>query len=272
MSQFNISGPVALIGVANKYSICYGILECLRKDGVEVLLTYHSPFEKNVRTIAEEFGVTHVFNCDADNHDSVHECFSKLAVHKPVGLVHGIAFSDKNQLRGQILGMTRENFAQTMLISCFSFLEFSDLIAMHMPAGGSIVTLTFEGAEGALPNYNGMGIAKAGLNAAVKYVARDLGPKNIRVNAISASPENTLAARGVGNPHAIGRFAEAMSPLGRRATIEEIANATAFLLSPLSSGINAQIIHVDCGTSGMKMFPDYNADKAQIAAEELRKR
>ncbi len=252
---------VAIFGVANDRSLCWAIAQRMLADKADVVLVSHPMMLERVRKLAHPFGIEHVYGCEVGDPEQVEDCFRKLAPLGPFhGIVHGIAFSDKNELRGRFIDTSRENFATTMMISCYSFIEIARRATLLMPDGGSILTLTFD-ASRPWPHYNIMGPAKAALEASVRYAAFDLGEHGIRVNAISASPEDTLSARGIQHFRVIGDWAEGMSPLGRRATLQEIANEAAYLLSPESSGVTGQIRFVDCGSSVPKLPPVRNAAK-----------
>lgn len=259
-----------IFGVANDKSLCWAIVEALQKCKAEVILVYHPSNGKRVLKLAEEAGIPNTFPCDVEDGLAVDECFKHLAKSAPYyGVVHGIAFSDKEQLKGRFIDTTRFNFLQTMTISCFSFVEIARRMEILMPEGGSMITLTFDASRGTYPNYNVMGVAKGALEVATRYLARDLGEKNIRVNALSPSPEDTLSARGISNFRRIGDFAEAMSPMGRRATLEEVGSAALFLLSDMSGGMTGQTMLVDCGAGTSIMPPPRNAGKMAEAMSKI---
>lgn len=256
----------AVFGVANQSSIAWAIVKKIMACGGTPVLCVHPMMQERAAKLAAENGIGDIILCDVEDapgcspETSFQRCFDNLAMRGPyAGFVHSIGFSDKNELEGPFIGTTRENFMRTMNISCFSFVEMCRRAQPMMSAGGSILTLTFDASRGSYPNYNVMALAKAALETSVVYAATDLGEHNIRVNAIAASPENTLAARGISNFRAIGAFAEAQSPLARRATVEEIANTAVFLLSPASSGMTGQTVFVDCGSSITTMPPARNA-------------
>lgn len=251
----------AVFGVANKNSICWAITQQLIDCGAEVILVVHPDLEEKVAKLAADNDkILAVTPCDVSSDDDIAKCFARLGNHAPLyGIVHGVAFSDKDELRGEFLATSRTNFQRTMDISCYSLIDIAARAREVMNDEGSILTLTFDAARGPYPHYNVMSVAKAALEAAMRNAAFDLGANNIRVNAISASPENTLSARGIGEFRLIGKFAESMSPMSRRATLEEIGAASAFLLSPVGSGITGQTVFVDCGSSVPTMPPARNA-------------
>lgn len=252
-----------IFGVANDRSICWGIAKQLKAAGAELALVSHPTMRDRVVALASTIEVKNVYSCDVSDPDQVKDVFEMLAgFEAPIwGAVHGIAFSDRNELRGRFIETSRDNFVSTMLVSCYSFIEMARRLEPLMTEGGSIVTLTFDGSQGPYPHYNIMGPAKAALEASVKYASFDLGEHKIRVNAIAASPEDTLSARGIQHFRVIGDWAEGMSPLGRRATIDEIAAEAAHLLSPAASGITGQVRYVDCGSSVSKLPPVRNAPR-----------
>ena len=253
----------AIFGVANQDSICWSIAECIRAAGGEVVLISHPAIVRKGRLqkIASSIGIHDIFPCDVSDAESMEECFKKLAGYAPFdGVVHGIAFSNKDELRGRFVDTTADNFKETLEISAHSLTAIAHRMERMMPNGGSILTLTFDAWEGTYPNYNVMAQAKAALRTGMLYLAADFGEGNIRVNAVSASPEDTPSARGIGNFRLLGKFAEAMSPMRRRATKEEIAKTAVFLLGPGSTGITGQTIYVDCGASSSTMPPARNAD------------
>ena len=245
-----------IMGVANDRSIAWGIAEAAAQSGAELAFTYQGEaLEKRVRPLAEKIGAKIVVPCDVTDETSVDAAFK--AIEDEWGgldfVVHAIAFSDKNELDGLYLDTSRENFARTMDISVYSFTSVAQRAVPLMKEGGSLITLTYYGAERVMPHYNVMGVAKAALEASVRYLAADLGPKNIRVNAISAGPIKTLAASGIGDFRYILRWNELNAPLKRNVTIEDVGRAGLFLLSDLGSGVTGETLHVDAGyhTVGM---------------------
>src|SRR5258705_8397635 len=246
-----MSGKRGLImGVANDHSIAWGIAKTLAGQGATLAFTYQGDaLGRRVKPLAQSVGSSLVLPCDVESADSVDSVFSSIA--STWGsldfLVHAIAFSDKNELKGRYADTTRGNFIRTMVISCFSFTEVAKRAAMLMPAGGAMVTLTYNGGQRAMPNYNVMGVAKAALEASVRYLAVDFGPSAIRVNAISAGPIRTLAGAGIGEARQMFAFQQRHSPLRRGVTLDEIGGAAVYLLSDLSSGVTGNIEFVDSG-------------------------
>jgi enoyl-[acyl-carrier protein] reductase I len=245
-----------IMGVANDHSIAWGIAKTLAAHGAQLALTYQGEaLGKRVKPLASSVGASLVLPCDVENVDSVDATFS--AIGKEWGsldfLVHAIAFSDKNELKGRYADTTRENFQRTMLISCFAFTEAARRAAVLMPAGGAMVTLTYNGGERAMPNYNVMGVAKAALEASVRYLAVDFGGRGIRVNAISAGPIRTLAGAGINDARFMFAFQQQHSPLRRGVTLDELGGAGLYLLSDLSTGVTGEIHFVDSGYNVIAM-------------------
>ncbi len=245
-----------IMGVANDRSIAWGIAKAASEAGAELAFTYQGEaLEKRVRPLAESIGAELVLPCDVTDEKSIDHAFKNIA--NTWGqidfVVHAIAFSDKNELDGLYLDTTRANFTRTMDISVYSFTAVAQRAVPLMKEGGSLVTLTYYGAEQVMPHYNVMGVAKAALECSVKYLAADLGPKNIRVNAISAGPIKTLAASGIGDFRFILKWNELNAPLKRNVTIDDVGRAGLFLLSDLASGVTGENLHVDAGyhTVGM---------------------
>lgn len=250
--MFNLlKGKKGLImGVANDKSIAYGIAESAFNNGAELAFSYQGEIlKKRVEPIASSLGSDLLYECDVQNEESVDKLFSDIESKwgELDFLVHSIAFSDKDELRGHFSNTTRKNFLTSMDISCYSFISVANRAKKLMKNGGSMITMTYYGAEKVIPHYNVMGVAKAALECSVKYLAADLGESNIRVNAISAGPIRTLAASGIGDFRLIFSFNEQNSPLRKNVTIQEVGNCAAFLLSDLSSGITGENIHVDAG-------------------------
>jgi len=257
-----------IMGVANNRSIAWGIAKTLSDAGAELALTYQGDaLKKRVEPLAEQLGAIVAGHCDVTDPQSIDDVFAHL--EKTWGkidfLVHAVAFSDKDELTGRYVDTTAGNFARTMDISCYSFTAVTQRAEKLMADGGSILTLTYYGAEKVMPHYNVMGVAKAALEASVKYLAMDLGPQNIRVNAISAGPIKTLAASGIGDFRYILKWNEYNAPLRRSVTIEEVGDSALFLLSDLGRGVTGEIQHVDCGYNivGMKAVdaPDISVVK-----------
>ena len=239
-----------ILGVANNRSIAYGIAKAASEAGADLALTFQvEALEKRVRPLAAELGAVVVGRCDVAESDTIDSVFAE--VEKLWGkldfVVHCLAYSDKDQLDGRYVDTTAENFNQSLAISCFSFTAIAQRAEKLMKDGGSLLTLTYYGAEKWMPHYNVMGVAKAALEASVRYLAADLGVKNIRVNAISAGPIKTLAASGIGDFRYILRWNEYNSPLRRVVTIEEVGETAVYLLSPMSRGVTGEILHVDAG-------------------------
>ena len=249
-----------IMGLANNRSIAWGIAKACHSHGAELAFTYQGDaLRKRVEPLAQEVGGLVAGHCDVTEPSTVDAAFE--AVKNAWGsldfVVHAIAFSDKSELDGRYVDTTADNFTKTMLISCYSFTAIAQRAEKLMTNGGSLLTLTYFGAEKWMPHYNVMGVAKAGLEASVRYLAADLGAKNIRVNAISAGPIKTLAASGIGDFRYILRWNELNSPLRRTVTIEEVGETAAYFLSDMSRGVTGEIHHVDCGYHivGMK-HPD----------------
>lgn len=259
MSTGLMQGKRGLImGLANDKSIAWGIAQACHEQGAELAFTYQGEaLGKRVLPLAKQLGSDIVLPCDVTDEPSLDAVFADLATRwgRIDFLVHAIGFSDKNELRGRYVEMTTAaNFTQTMLISVYSFTAVVQRAAPLMTEGGSCLTLTYYGAEKVMPHYNVMGVAKAGLEASVKYMAMDLGPRNIRVNALSAGPIKTLAASGIGDFRYIMKWNELNSPLRRNVTQGDVGKSALFLLSDLSSGVTGENLHVDAGyhVVGMK--------------------
>ena len=246
-----------VMGVANNRSIAWGIARAAHQAGAELAFTYQGEaLEKRVRPLAKELGATVVGHCDVTDAASLDAVFA--AVEQVWGkldfVVHCIAFSDKDELTGRYVDTSEANFTKSLLISCYSFTAVAQRAETMMPDGGAMLTLTYYGAEKWMPHYNVMGIAKAALEASVRYLAADLGEKNIRVNAVSAGPIKTLAASGIGDFRYILRWNELNAPLRRTVTIDEVGESAVFLLSPAARGVTGEVLHVDAGyhVVGMK--------------------
>ncbi|MDP6390536.1 MAG: enoyl-ACP reductase FabI [Alphaproteobacteria bacterium] len=245
-----------VMGVANDRSIGWGIARTLAEHGAELAFTYQAEvLERRVRPLAESVGSTVVMECDVSDDASLDAAFEQLgdAWDSIDFVVHAIAFSDKDQLTGKYVVTTRDNFQLTMDVSCYSFTAVCQRAARMMTDGGGMLTMTYYGAERVMPHYNVMGVAKAALEASVRYLAVDLGAEGIRVNAISAGPIKTLAAAGIGDFRYILKWNELNSPLRRNVALDEIGKAGLYLLSDLGSGVTGEVHHVDCGyhTVGM---------------------
>ena len=245
-----------IMGVANNHSIAWGIAQAVAAQGAELAFTYQGEaFGKRVKPLAESVGANLLLPCDVEDISSVDEVFS--AIEKEWGtldfVVHAIGFSDKNELKGMYADTTRDNFSRTMVISCFSFTEITKRAAALMPNGGSILTLTYGGSMRVMPNYNVMGVAKAALEASVRYLASDFGPQNIRVNAISAGTVRTLAGAGIADARLMYNYQYRNAPLRRTVNIEDLGGSALYLLSGLSSGVTGEIHYVDSGYSTISM-------------------
>ena len=246
-----------IMGLANDKSIAWGIAQALAGQGAEIAFSYQGDaLKKRVQPLIASIGMSEMVECDVASDASIDALFAHLSKiwGKIDFLVHAISFSDKNELRGRYVETGRANFAMTMDISVYSFTAVCQRACTMMPDGGSLLTLTYYGAEKVMPHYNVMGIAKAGLEASVKYLAEDLGKDGIRVNAISAGPIKTLAASGIGDFRYIMKWNELNSPLRRNVTQEEVGKASLYLLSDLGSGTTGENLHVDAGyhVVGMK--------------------
>jgi enoyl-[acyl-carrier protein] reductase I len=261
-----------VMGVANDHSIAWGIARTLAAHEAELAFTYQGDaLGKRVKPLAASLGADLVLPCDVEDIASVDAVFAELGRtwQKLDFFVHAIAFSDKTQLAGRYADTTRENFLRTMLISCFSFTETAKRAAALMRDGGAMLTLTYNGGMRAMPNYNAMGVAKAALEASVRYLAVDLGKDRIRVNAISAGPIRTLAGAGIGDARMMFAFQQRHSPLHRGVTLDELGGAALYLLSDLSTGVTGEIHFVDCGYSVIAM-PHPDALRADQARNEDR--
>jgi enoyl-[acyl-carrier protein] reductase I len=262
-----------IMGVANNRSIAWGVAEALHKAGAELAFTYQGDvFKKRVTPLVAPLNPAALIDCDVSNQGSIDAAFDEL---KRVWgtldfVVHAIGFSDKEQLDGRYVDTTPENFRMTMDISCYSFTAVAQRAEKMMPNGGSMVTLTYYGSEKVMPHYNVMGVAKAALEASVRYMAEDLGKKQIRINSISAGPIKTLAASGIGDFRYILKWNEYNSPLRRNVTIEEVGNSALYLLSDMGKAVTGECLHVDAGyhVVGMKAVdaPDIVVGKAHDGA------
>ncbi len=246
-----------IMGLANDRSLAWGIAKALGEQGAELAFSYQGEaLEKRVRPLAEQLGSDLLVDCDVSDMAALDRTFDALK-QRWDGLdflVHAIGYSDKNELRGKFVDTSLDNFLNTMNISVYSFIAVTQRARAMMKPGGSVLTLTYYGAEKVIPHYNVMGVAKAALESSVKYLAMDLGPEGIRVNAISAGPIKTLAASGIGDFRYIMKWNEYNSPLRRNVTIEDVGGAGLYLLSDLASGVTGEIHHVDAGYNviGMK--------------------
>tara|TARA_A100001388_G_scaffold78801_1_gene56494 strand:- start:416 stop:1225 length:810 start_codon:yes stop_codon:yes gene_type:complete len=254
----NIKGKTGVImGIANDRSIAWGIASALSKQGANLIFSYpNESIKKRVEPLAEKCNSKDFFLCDVSNENHIKSFFDTISskFSSIDFLVHSIAFSDKDELKGEYVETSKENFLKTMDISCYSFTSVCKYASKIMTNGGNILTLSYYGAEKVMPHYNVMGIAKSALETSVKYIATDLGKKNIRVNAISAGPIKTLASSGISDFKYILKWNEYNAPLKRTITIEEVGMNAIYLLSDLSAGVTGEIVHVDCGyhVVGMK--------------------
>ena len=246
-----------IMGLANDRSLAWGIAKSLADAGAELAFSYQGEaLEKRVRPLAEQLGSDFLIDCDVSDMQALDRAFAEMK--EKWGsldfLVHAIGFSDKNELRGKFVDTSLDNFLLTMNISVYSFIAVCQRARPMMSAGGSLLTLSYYGAEKVIPHYNVMGVAKAALEASVKDLAMDLGPENIRVNAVSAGPIKTLAASGIGDFRYIMKWNEYNSPLRRNVTIEDVGGGALYLLSDLASGVTGEVHHVDAGYNvvGMK--------------------
>ena len=263
-----------VMGVANDRSIAWGIAKKIASEGAEIAFTYQGEaLKKRVRPLAESIGSSILAPCDVTDSGSMNDTFQLLK--KEWGyidfLVHGIGFSNKDELRGKYYNTSVENFNQTMHISCYSFTEACRLAEPIMNENGSIITLTYYGSEQVMPHYNVMGVAKAALEASVRYLAVDMGRRNIRVNAISSGPIKTLAASGIEDFRFILKWNELNAPLKRNVNQEDVGNAALYLLSDLGSAVTGEIQHVDCGYHTVGMVAVDEADKVSELLNEFNK-
>ncbi|HEY2883741.1 MAG TPA: enoyl-ACP reductase FabI [Rhizomicrobium sp.] len=257
-----------IMGVANNRSIAWGVADALHKAGAELAFTYQGDvFKKRVVPLVEPLKPAALIDCDVSNQGSIDGAFAELAKawDSIDFVVHAIGFSDKEQLTGRYIDTTPDNFRMTMDISCYSFTAVAQRAEKMMPNGGAMVTLTYYGSEKVMPHYNVMGVAKAALEASVRYLAEDLGKKQIRVNSISAGPIKTLAASGIGDFRYILKWNEYNSPLRRNVTIDEVGNSALYLLSDMGKAVTGECLHVDAGYHivGMKAVdaPDITVNK-----------
>ena len=268
-SIINLKGKKGIIlGIANERSIAWGIAKKLSSCGAELAFSYvNDSIKKRVSPLAKQCKSNLVYECDVTSEFSMDNFFKNISkTWKNFDfLVHSIAFSDKNELKGDYVNTSRENFLNTLNVSCYSFTALCQRAQHFMKLGGQILTLSYLGAERVMPHYNVMGIAKAALETSVKYIAVDLGKNNIRVNAISAGPIKTLAASGISDFRYILKWNEYNSPLRRVTSVEEVGKNSIYLLSDLSSGVTGEVIHVDCGyhVVGMKSVdaPDITVER-----------
>ena len=259
-----------VMGVANDRSIAWGIADAIAKQGAKIAFTYQGEaLQKRVTPLAESVGSDIVIPCDVSSDEAIDNTFNLLKEkwNSIDFLVHAIAYSDKEELKGEYVDTTRENFYKTMDISVYSFTAVAQRAAAMMPKGGSMITLTYYGAEKVMPHYNVMGVAKAALESSVRYLAADLGDSKIRVNSLSAGPIKTLAASGIGDFRYILKWNQYNSPLRRNVTLDDVGGCGVYLLSDLSAGVTGETHHVDCGyhVVGMKAIdaPDMSPEKKE---------
>jgi len=256
-----------IMGLANDRSLAWGIARALGEQGAELAFSYQGEaLEKRVRPLAMELGSDLLIDCDVSSNDALDAAFGELRKRwiSLDFLVHAIGYSDKNELRGKFVDTSVDNFLMTMNISVYSFVAVAQRARAMMTKGGSLLTLTYYGAEKVIPHYNVMGVAKSALETSVKYLAMDLGPEGIRVNAISAGPIKTLAASGIGDFRYIMKWNELNAPLRRNVTIEDVGGAGLYLLSDLSAGVTGEVHHVDAGYNVVGMKAEDAPDIATV--------
>jgi len=256
-----------IMGLANDRSLAWGIAQAVAQEGAELAFSYQGDaLEKRVRPLAEQLGSDLLVDCDVSEMHALDHTFAALKERWETldFIVHAIGFSDKNELRGKFVETSLQNFLMTMNISVYSFVAVAKRARAMMRPGGSMLTLTYYGAEKVIPHYNVMGVAKAALETSVKYLAMDLGPEGLRVNAISAGPIKTLAASGIGDFRYIMKWNELNSPLRRNVTIEDVGGAGLYLLSDLASGVTGEIHHVDAGYNVVGMKAEDAPDIATV--------
>ena len=256
-----------IMGLANERSLAWGIAQALGAQGAELAFSYQGEsLEKRVRPLAQELGSDVLIDCDVSDMKALDKAFEELKGRWEAidFVVHAIGFSDKNELRGKFVDTSLDNFLLTMNISVYSFIAVAQRARAMMKPGGSMLTLTYYGAEKVIPHYNVMGVAKAALESSVKYLAADLGPEGIRVNGISAGPIKTLAASGIGDFRYIMKWNEYNAPLRRNVTIEDVGGAGLYLLSDLASGVTGEIHHVDAGYNVVGMKAEDAPDIATV--------
>ena len=239
-----------IFGIANDHSIAWGIAKKLSENGAELAITYQNDtFLKRVKPLAEKINSSTLIKCDFSKKESIKKCFVEIKkkFQNIDFIIHAAAYSDKNELNGKYLNTSKDNFINTLNISCFSFTEISKYASEIMNSGGSLLTLSFYGSNKVIPNYNVMGIAKAALETSVKYLSVDLGDQGIRVNAISAGPMRTLAGAAIANAREVYNYTQINSALKRNVELEEIGNTALYLVSDLSNAVTGEIHYVDCG-------------------------
>ena len=245
-----------IMGVANNHSIAWGIAEALHNAGAELAFSYQAgPLGRRATSLGESIGSKIFVECSVDEPGDIDNLFDELGKHWDSidFVVHALAFSDRNELNGAYVDTTRDNFTNTMVISCFSFTEVAKRAAQMMTNGGSMITLSYSGSARVVPRYNVMGVAKAALEASVRYLAADLGPKGIRVNTLSPGPMRTMAGAAIADGRQIFKYMENLSPLGRNPTLQEVGGSAVYLLSDASGGVTGQNLLVDCGVTSIAM-------------------
>jgi enoyl-[acyl-carrier protein] reductase I len=254
-----------ILGVANDHSIAWGIAQALSRAGAELAFTYQDEaFRRRVEPLAHGLGSRHVLRCDVSDEAQIDAVFQGLngSWDGLDFLVHAVAYSDKAELRGRYIDTTRENFRRTLAISCYSFTALARRAAAAMPKGGALLTLSYLGGQRVMPSYNVMGVAKAALEASVRYLAVDLGRGNIRVNSLSAGPMRTLAGSAIGDARYVWRYNRDHAPLRRNVTLDEIGGTALYLLSDLSRGVTGEIVFVDAGFHAIGIPPPAQAEPA----------
>ena len=245
-----------IMGVANNHSIAWGIAEALHEAGAELAFSYQAgPLGRRATSLGESIGADLFVECSVEKPDDVKNMFAEVKKKWETidFVVHALAFSDRNELNGQYVDTSRDNFTNTMVISCFSFTEVAKCAAEMMPEGGSMITLSYSGSTRVVPRYNVMGVAKAALEASVRYLAADLGPKGIRVNTLSPGPMRTMAGAAIADGRQIFKYMENLSPLGRNPTLKEVGDSAVYLLSDAGGGVTGQNLLVDCGVTSVAM-------------------
>lgn len=274
MTQLMKGKKGLIVGVANDHSIAWGIAQALAQQGAELALTYQGePMKKRVLPLAEKLSAAMTLNMDVTQPETMDQAFAHLTKKwkKIDFIVHAVAFSDRNELRGRYIDTTLNNFLNTMHISVYSFTELCRRAAPLMKDGGACLTLTYLGAQKYVQNYNVMGVAKAALEASVRYLAFDLGGQNVRVNAISAGPIKTLAAAGIGDFNAMLNWAQLNAPLGKNVTPQDIGQTALFLLSDFSTAITGEVVYVDAGYHNQGMINLKNADSLAQVLQSAKK-
>lgn len=254
-----------ILGLANEYSLAWGVAQALHREGAELAVSFQGERQRDrVLDLAGRLEISKIFECDVSNYDAIDQMFNEIEKDWDSidFILHAIGYSDRNELRGRFIHTSLNNFLTTMNISVFSLTAIASRAHRMMKRGGSLLTISYFGAEKALPNYNIMGVAKAALEATVRYLALDLGPEGIRVNAISAGPIKTVAATGIGDFRQIMQYCKNASPLRRNVSIDDVGNVATYLLSHWSDGVTGEIHHVDAGFHAVAMPSDFDFDNA----------